>query len=93
MAKVRFVPNPAGFRELLHSPELAAYLLARAERVAAAARATAPVESGAYRDSITAETVDHPSRVVAQVHARDWKAHIIEADTGNLARALDSAGG
>lgn len=93
MAKVKFVPNAAGFRELLSSSELSAYLQSKGEAVASAARISAPVESGDYRDSIHVEMVQHPTRIVAQVHASDWKSHIIEADTGNLARALDAAVG
>ena len=92
MAKVRFVPNSAGFRELLHDPKLAAFLMDKAEAVASAARSSAPRDTGAYADSIETRQVDHPTRVVAQVVATDWKSQIIEANTGNLARSLDAAG-
>ena len=64
---------------------------AEAERVAARARASAPVATGAYRDSIHVKT-EPRSGVGDWAHsyvvADDWKAHIIEARTGNLARAL-----
>lgn len=92
MARVRFVPDSAGFRELLKSPEMAAHLKTRADAVASAARSTAPRDTGAYADSIDVRIVEHPTRVVAQVFADDWKSQIIEANTGNLARALDAAG-
>lgn len=92
MAKVRFVPNGAGFRELLHSEGVKSMLEAKAEAVASTARSNAPVETGEYRDSIAVRVVDHPTRSVAQVYSSDDKAHVIEARTGNLARALDAAG-
>lgn len=60
-----------------------------AEKVAAEARSTAPVDEGTYRDSIEVitKTVDH--RNVALVVATDPKAIIIESKTGNLVRALN----
>jgi hypothetical protein len=89
-AKVRLISR--GMKSLLRDPGVARDLERRAERVAAAARASAPVDTGEYRDSITvtSETTD---RAVARVVARDRKGHVIESRTGNLARALDSAGG
>lgn len=77
--------------EVLKSPALAAMLKKKAEAVAATARATAPVESGAYRDSIVVEVDQHPTRVVVHVAAKARHAHLVEANTGNLARALGSA--
>lgn len=89
-AKVK-VLDP-GVRELLQDPGVAADLARRGQAVAAAARASAPVATGAYRDSIqmTTSTTD---RAVVRVGSSDPKAFIIEAKTGNLARALDAAGG
>jgi len=81
-----------GMKLLLTDPGVKADLKRRAESVAATARETAPVATGAYRDSITVVT-EVTDRVVARVVARDPKSHIIEARTGNLSRALDSAGG
>lgn len=92
MAKVRFVPQASGFRELLHSSELAAFLEGKAQAVASAARSNAPVETGEYVDSIDVVIDDHPTRVVAHVVATAEHAMVIEANTGNLARALDAAG-
>ena len=88
--KIRLISR--GMKALLSDPGVGADLERRAERVAATARATAPVDTGEYRDSITvvSEVTD---RVVSRVVARDPKSHIIEARTGNLSRALDSAGG
>lgn len=89
-AKVRLISR--GMRSLLTDRGVGADLTKRAERVAARARATAPVATGEYRDSITVET-DVTDRVVARVVARDRKSHLIESRTGNLTRAIDSAGG
>lgn len=89
---VLFVPDSAGFRKLLKSPELAAHLKSRAEAVASAARDSAPVDTGDYQNSIGVEVVEHPTRVVARVKATDPKSLLIESRTGNLARALNAAG-
>jgi hypothetical protein len=92
MAKVRFVPQASGFRELLHSAELSAFLEGKAQAVASAARSGAPVDSGEYAESIDVVMDDHPTRVVAHVVATAEHAMVVEANTGNLARALDAAG-
>lgn len=63
---------------------------AAAERAAEAARSSAPVASDAYRDSIHVET-DHTDRMVKRVVADVDYALVVEANTGNMARALDAA--
>jgi hypothetical protein len=92
MARTKVVMNSSGARDILTSSAVRAALREPAERVAAAARASAPVESGAYRDSITVED-DTTDRAVARVVARAPHARLVEARTGNLARALSSQGG
>lgn len=68
---------------------VSALLHEKANAVADAARSGAPVESGAYQDSI--EVVeDHTDRLVVRVVADVPYAGIVEAATGNLARALDA---
>jgi len=89
MARVKFKPNRAGFHELLTGPEMRAFLQSKADAGLAIAQANAPVDSGDYLDGLYAEVIEHPSRLVGRVGGRDWKTLIIEADTGNLARALD----
>lgn len=81
-----------GMAALLRDPGVRADLTRRAERVADAARAAAPVVSGGYRDGIgvVSGTTD---RAVARVVARAPHSHLVEAKTGNLSRALDAAGG
>lgn len=78
------------FGQLLVSPAVEALVKAPAERVATVARANAPVDTGAYRNSIRT-TTKRQKRVVALVQATDPKAMLIEARTGNLVRALRAA--
>lgn len=79
--------NSRGMQEMLTSQGVRRVLRQEAQEVAARARSTAPVDSGEYRDSIT--VVDATTdRAVARVVAADPKGHIVEARTGNLARAL-----
>jgi hypothetical protein len=80
--------NRAGIIEVLKSSEVEAALMSVAEAAAAAARASAPVSSGAYQDSISAFTEMHADRVVAHVSSDAPHAMAVEAATGNLARAL-----
>ena len=80
------------FAEILKSDEVRAVVTERAERVLAAAQASAPVASGTYRASLHVEQ-DTTSRAVARVVADVPYAMVVEAATGNLARALDAAGG
>jgi hypothetical protein len=88
----RVVMNRQGARELLNSPEVRAMLRQRAEAVAARARSTAPVNTGDYRNSIQVESAT-TDRAVERVVSRAPHALIVEARTGNLARALGSEGG
>lgn len=82
--------NSRGMRELLNSSGVEAYLRGKAEPVLAAAKSSAPVDTGAYRDSLRIE-IDHTDRVVARVVSDVDHAMVVEADTGNLTRALGSA--
>lgn len=84
----------AGVRELKRDPGVAAFVAERAARVLAAAKASAPVESGAYRDSLHVVMDVHPvSGAVAHIGSDLDYAAGVEAGTGNLSRALDAAGG
>lgn len=60
------------------------------ERALSAAQASAPVASGAYQDSLHIVT-DHTDRMVKRVVSDVPHAFVVEANTGNLARSLDSA--
>lgn len=90
MSKTRVEFHAGNLGEALNSPELAAFLKSKAEVVATSARASAPVDTGEYRDSITVE-VAHTDRVVGRVHAKAPHSWVVEANTGNLQRALGSA--
>lgn len=81
--------NSAGMRALLNSADVRAELTERAERVLAKAQADAPVATGAYRDGlhIIQDTTDRAVVRVSGGTDHDW---IVEANTGNLARALDA---
>jgi len=90
MAKARVTLIHSAIAELLKSDGVRSVLTGPADRVAEAARASAPVDSGTYRDGIVRESAT-TDRAVELVVATDWKSRIIESRTGNLARALGSA--
>lgn len=92
MAKPRFDHDYAGVGQMLRGAGVAEEVRARAEAVASRARSTAPVTSGAYRDSIRVET-DITDRVVAHVVADVPYALVVEFATGNLGHAVDAGGG
>lgn len=83
-----FVLDPNFIDDLAHSPAVLALCTEVADEIADIARQTAPVDSGDYRNSIHVEAAQRSDRVAAEVVADDPKAMIIEARTGNLARAL-----
>lgn len=92
MARAKVVLDSAGMKDLLNDPAVRAELTRRAGPVLAAAQLGAPVVSGDYKASIhlVQATTD---RAVVRVVADVSYAMSVEANTGNLARALDSAGG
>ena len=79
--------NSREIAAMLKSSQVRDPLREIAERWAAAARASAPVDSGEYRASIRRES-DTTDRAVERVVAHDDKAAVIEANTGNLKRAM-----
>lgn len=88
----KFQMSHPGMAQMLREHWIEAVVRGPAERVAEQARSTAPVLTGAYKNSIHVELV-MTGRVVARVVASDRKAPLIEARTGNLARALAAARG
>lgn len=84
--------NDAFFERLGKSAGVTALCVAKAEQVAARARSTAPVDTAAYRGSISVRVVERSRRNAAVVTAADWKSLLIESKTGNLARALKAVG-
>lgn len=90
MAKMRIQLDHAGIGAMLKSAPVRAELTRRAQRALAAAETFAPVDTGAYRASLHIEQ-DTTDRAVTRVVADDPKAVFVEANTGNLARAIDAA--
>jgi hypothetical protein len=80
--------NEAFFRQTLKSPQARSLATGAAQEIAGDARASAPVDSGEYRDLIDVEVSETENRVVATVIARARHSMIVEARTGNLARSL-----
>lgn len=85
------VSSPA-IRALLQSQAVRDELRRRAEPVLSAAQVSAPVASGRYRDSLHLVD-DTTDRAVVRVVSDAPHAMVVESRTGNLARALDAAGG
>lgn len=82
--------NSRGVAQVLSSAEVYAALRAEAEEVAARARASAPVNTGDYRNSIRVETgpslIDGRARAIVLASAPH--ARVVEARTGNLSGSL-----
>lgn len=90
MAGLRIKLNGRGIEEVLHSADVRAELTTRAERCLDAAVSSAPVASGDYQASLQIEQTT-TDRAVVRVVADVPHAMLVEANTGNLARALDAA--
>lgn len=77
---------------LLRSAGVQALEMQAAQRVLAQAQATAPVKIGDYKAGLHIERAERKYRTAFLVVGSDWKTLLVEAKTGNLARALKSAG-
>lgn len=88
MARLKYEMDLDGLDAALSQAGVRAELERLGEQAAARARATAPVQSGAYRDSIGSEIDDSGARPRAVVYAFADHAFVVEAATGNLARAM-----
>ena len=86
-----FRPNQAFFDSVLRSPQVEALTAAAAQRTLARAQASAPVDTGAYRNGLHIERRQSRYRRVLRVVGSDGKTLLIESKTGNLARALKAA--
>jgi hypothetical protein len=87
MARAKVKLNSGAMEALLKSGQVREPLAVIADRWAAAARASAPVASGAYRDGIGRDSTT-TDRAVERVVAHDKDSAVIEARTGNLKRAM-----
>lgn len=92
MARSRVRLSSEGMRQLLQDRGVVQDLERRGRSVLASAVASAAVESGAYRDGLTVWTAQTDRPVVRVGSTVDY-GPAVEARTGNLARALDAAGG
>lgn len=89
MAGIRVKLNRGGMAALLKSADVRHELTKRAESVLDAAVSNAPVASGEYRESLHIRQ-DTTDRVAVRVGSDAPHAWVVEAKTGNLARALDA---
>lgn len=88
MARTKVKLNGRGVQEYLDGKHgIEALLQDEAEERLERAKASAPVVTGSYRDSIHIET-DHTDRMVKRVVADAPHALVVEANTGNMARSL-----
>ncbi len=91
-----FRGNAAGIAALTRTPAMRAAMLARAEQVAHAARAIAPVDTGEYKASIEALTVERDGKQCGRVRATADHSAFLEFGTRHmdaqriLGRALDT---
>ena len=87
MASVKVKLKSSGMKELLNSSGAMSACRSEAQPMLAAAQSGAPVATGAYRASLHLEE-DHTDRARVRVVADVPYAMAVEADAGNLARAL-----
>lgn len=80
----------AGIEEFLKSVQVRAELTRRGQRVLAAAKSSAPVVTGTYRDSLKV-VQDTTDRAVVRVISDAVYAMQVEANHGTLAKSLDAA--
>lgn len=90
MAAAGITLNQRGLRQILNSRQVRADLTRRGRSVLAQAITDAPVDTGAYRDSLSIEQAT-TDRAVVRVVADVDHAVLVEATTGTLNRALDAA--
>ena len=83
--------NTSFFDEMLNSAGVRALTRGAAEKALNIARANAPVDTGAYRDGLQVEAVQHAHRTTYRVVGTDAKTMLIESQTGNLVKALKKA--
>ena len=87
----KIVFNQKYFDAILRESKVEAVVDAAAEKVLAAAKASAPVDTGDYRNSLHIEHHNAKYRRSARVVGDDDKTMLIEAKSGNLARAVKAA--
>lgn len=98
-SSVRFEKDPLAERKLESWPGLIPELAERVKDAETVAIATAPVESGRYKSSITSDAgYDERAKIIGRLRADDWKAIWIEYGTSKtpahatLRKAMESVG-
>lgn len=89
--QTEFIPNDKFFETVLRTPRVQNLTDETAEAALNAARASAPVDEGDYRDGLRLEHHESRYRRTARVVGTDPKTLLIESMRGVLARALKSA--
>lgn len=89
MPRARVKLLSPGMQELLNDDGVRRHLNGLAEQVLAEARASAPVRTGAYRNSLHLEQAT-TDRAVVRVVADVDHALAVESATGTLTRALSA---
>lgn len=92
MARLKVTLNSREIAKMLKSSEVSHGLDPAANAIRDRAKATAPVRTGRYRDSIHVET-ETTDRVKKRIGSDVSYSMMVEAQTGNLTRALDAASG
>lgn len=80
------------FDSIMRSAGVQSLEMEAAQRVLAQAQATAPVDTGAYKAGLQIVRAERKYRTAYLVEGTDEKTMLVESKTGNLARALKSAG-
>lgn len=80
--------NDKFFDDILHSAGVENMCLSKAQQVLANIRATAPVDTDAYRNGFRIEVHKAAHRNCYRVVGHDWKTILLEYEGGYLARAL-----
>lgn len=91
-ARVEVTFNQRFFDEIMRSAGVQSLQKQVADRVLARAKATAPYNTGDYRDGLRIRKAERRYRTAYLVEGTDRKTLLVEAKTGNLARALKAVG-
>lgn len=83
--------NDKVFEQILESAQVKALSAAAAQKALSAAQANAPVDTGAYKAGLGIRAVKHAKRTTYLIEGTDSKTVLVEAQTGNLRKALKAA--
>jgi hypothetical protein len=83
--------NPRYFETVLRQPKVEQLTDSIGEAALAKMKATAPVDTGEYKDGLHIEHHNSRFRRTTRVVGSDPKTLLIESKTGNMARGLKAA--